>query len=73
MSYYIILYYLVTPPMIYLQHLLLWSPLLWTLLSQDPIVSFTPHRSHIYQGYVEAIMKVYLGTAGLFNGYMMGV
>ena len=25
----------------------------------------------VYQGYVEAIMKVYLGTAGLFNGYMM--
>ena len=29
-------------PMIYLQHLLLWFLLLWSLLSHDPIVCFTP-------------------------------
>ena len=32
-------------PMIYLQHLLLWFLLLWSLLSHDPIVCFTPSSS----------------------------
>jgi hypothetical protein len=59
---YVIIYVIIyghKNPMIYLQHLLLWFLLLWSLLSHDPIVCFTPSSSgrNIWSGSKEFTEK----------------